>query len=277
MGSSPTAPAFKPPEARSQYVGPTLSLTVLDVSPSAIRENPHQPRQNFAPNELEDLMSSIKEHGILQPLLVSDLGGGQYELIAGERRLRSARALGLKTVPVVVRSADEQQKLELALIENIQREDLNAVEEAKAYRVLADDFGLTYEQIGDRVGKAGSTVSNIVRLLDLDEDMLDALVSGKLTKSHARTLLAETDYSLRRELYTKILSGGMTVREVEARAGLAARKTKPVKDANIAAIETELRDKLGTKVTIELNGTSGKMTIYFYSKDDLKTLVERLT
>ena len=164
---------------------------LLHIPPSSIVPNPRQPRHHFADEDLADLKASILEHGIMQPLVVTKRGDGTYELIAGERRLRSAKAVGLKTVPVIVREANDQQKLELALIENIQRADLNAVEEARAYRQLMEDFGLTQEDVAGRVGKSRSQVANTLRLLELPSDMLAAVVEGKITKSHARTLLTQ--------------------------------------------------------------------------------------
>ncbi len=253
-------------------------LQIRHVSPNAIRENPHQPRTYFSEHELSDLKASILEHGILQPLVVTEAGKGKYELIAGERRLRASRALGLERIPVVVRPpADDQQKLELALIENIQRQDLNPVEEARAYRALIDQFDLRQEDIAGRVGKARSTVANSLRLLELDEDVLEALAGGRITAGHARTLLAEPVPSRRRELFQQMLTGKMTVREAEARAGVKHRKNGEGKDPNVAALEAELREKLGTKVVIEMQGGAGKVVVHFYSREDLKELVKRFT
>ncbi|KKW30787.1 MAG: Chromosome segregation DNA-binding protein [Candidatus Uhrbacteria bacterium GW2011_GWD2_52_7] len=270
------APVLQQPIAAPDVVHDE-GLRIHEISPSAIVENPHQPRTHFAEEELSDLKASIQEHGILQPLVVTDLGGGKYELIAGERRLRSARAVGLNKVPVIVREADEQQKLELALIENIQRADLNAVEEARAYKSLIENFGLTQEAVSGRVGKSRSQVANMMRLLELDDDILDALMMGRISKSHARTLLAEPDHHARRDLFTQMLEGGMTVRTAEAKAGSRSRKLRPDKDPNIAAIEAQLREKLGTKVAIDMQNGIGKVAIHFYSKDDLRSLIERLT
>lgn len=252
------------------------SLNVREISPSAIVENPHQPRHHFAEEELSDLKASIQEHGILQPLVVTDLGGGKYELIAGERRLRSARAVGLEKVPVIIRVADDQEKLELALIENIQRADLNAVEEARAYKSLIENFGLTQEDVAGRVGKSRSQISNMLRLLDLDDDILDALIAGSISKSHARTLLAEPDHHARRDLYTQMLQGGMTVRTAEAKAGARTRKPRADKDPNLAALEAKLRERFGTKVVITMQNGIGDVAIHFYSKEDLRSLIERL-
>ncbi|MCR4311753.1 MAG: ParB/RepB/Spo0J family partition protein [Candidatus Uhrbacteria bacterium] len=253
------------------------TLNVREISPSLIVKNPHQPRAHFAEEDLADLKASIKEHGILLPLVVTDIGGGKFELIAGERRLRSALAVGLEKVPVIIREANEQQKLELALIENIQRADLNAVEEAKAYKSLLENFGMTQEKVAERVGKSRSQVANMMRLLELDDDILDALIVGQISKSHARTLLAEPDHHARRDLYQQMLEGGMTVRTAEAKAGSKSRKSRPDKDPNLSALEAQLREKLGTKVTIEMQNGVGKVSIHVYSKDDLRSLIERLT
>lgn len=251
---------------------------ILDIPVGDVRENPRQPRFHFSPSDLEDLIGSIKEHGILQPLVVT-FSNGKYELIAGERRLRAARTLGLKTVPVIVRDATEQQKLELALIENIQRQDLNPVEEAIAYRALIDEFNLTQDAVAARVGKNRSTVANTVRLLDLPDIILDALKDGCISKSHARTLLAETDEKKQLTLFEQMLQGGVTVRQVEARvSGKGKRMARTQgKDPNIAAHEKYLREILGTKVNItEANG-KGKIEITFYSRPELMDLLEFLS
>lgn len=253
-------------------------LKIRYVAPGDIKENSQQPRSHFDDDALSDLKASILEHGILQPLVVIETGKGKYELIAGERRLRASRALGLEKIPVVVRPhADEQQKLELALIENIQRQDLNPVDEARAYQALMSDFGLLQEDIAGRVGKARSTIANALRLLELEADVLNALVDGRISKSHARTLLAEPVPSRRRELFAQMLTGKMTVREAEAKSGGKNRKPGIGKDPNVAALEAELREKLGTKVIIDMQGGTGKVTVYFYSREDLKELVDKFT
>jgi ParB family chromosome partitioning protein len=209
---------------------------------------------------------------------VTRLEDGRYELIAGERRLRAARMLGLARVPVVVRTATQQQKLELALIENIQRQDLNAVEEAQAFRALANQFSLKQEDVAKRVGKSRSYIANTMRLLELEDDILRALVEGKITRSHARTLLAEGDAGRRRGLFEDMLKGGVTVREAEARAGGAGSAKKRAKDPNLAAMEAAWREALGTKVQIQVSASGrGKVAIHFYSKEELKELQKRLS
>lgn len=253
-------------------------LRIRYIDPADIKENSQQPRTYFDDDALSDLKASILEHGILQPLVVIESTKGKYELIAGERRLRASRALGLEKIPVVVRPhADEQKKLELALIENIQRQDLNAVEEARAYKALIEQFDLRQDDIAGRVGKARSTITNALRLLELEKDVLDALADGRISKSHARTLLAEPVPSRRRELFAEMLTGGVTVRQAEAKAGGKNRRLEAGKDPNIAALEAELREKLGTKVVIDMQGGTGKVTVHFYSREDLKELVDKFT
>ncbi len=274
----PNAPA---PRTMTEQIIPSARREILDVPLDQIVPNPRQPRSHFSPAELEDLIASIKEHGVMQPVTVTKVANG-YELIAGERRFRASSALGLATIPAIVREASEQQKLELALIENIQRQDLNAVEEAIAYRALIDEFNLTQEVVAARVGKSRSNVANILRLLDLPDDVLDALRDGKLTKSHARTLLAEADPVRRRSLFQQMLNGGMTVREMEERVGLGSKGKKvdgvrATKDPNVAAHENRLREIFGTKVEIAEKGGKGTVAISFYSKEELLELLGRLS
>lgn len=265
-------------QSLTEQVIPEARREILDVATDEICENSRQPRQYFSPSDLEDLIGSIEEHGILQPLVVTRRDG-EYELIAGERRLRAARTLGLKTVPVIVRDVTEQQKLELALIENIQRQDLNAVEEAFAYRALIDEFNLTQEEVAKRVGKSRSNIANIVRLLELPEEILEALKQGKITKTHARTLLAETDPNKQHTLFEQILKGDVTVREVEARVGTKTQQKKrdgSKKDPNILAHEKRLREILGTRVDIQESAGKGKVVISFYSREELMDILDRL-
>jgi ParB family chromosome partitioning protein len=261
----------------TEQVIPSARREVMDLPLSQIVANPRQPRRHFAPSDLEDLVNSIKEHGVMQPIIVTKTKDG-YELIAGERRFRASKTLGLKTVPAIVRDATEQEKLELALIENIQRQDLNAWEEAIAYKALSEEFTLTQEDVAQRVGKSRSAVANILRLLDLPTEMLEAIRDGKITKSHARTLLGEADPVQRKKLFESMLKGGVTVREAEARVGgRVSKAAKGAKDPNIAAHEKRLREILGTKVNIQERGGKGKITIDFYSKEELLGLLDKLS
>lgn len=262
----------------TEQIIPEAGREYLDVEIEKIKPNPRQPRKYFAQSELNDLVNSIKEHGILQPLIVTKTKEG-YELIAGERRLRGAKTLGHKTVPVIVRDVNEQEKLELALIENLQRHDLNAIEEALAYSALIDEFNLTQEQVAVRVGKSRSAVANTLRLLDLPESILNSLRDGKITKSHARTLLAQRDPIKQNVLFKQMLEGGVTVREAEARVSKVkshTRKSK-AKDPNVAAHESRLREILGTKVEIKEKAGKGSISIEFYSREELMDLLDRLS
>lgn len=262
-----------------QVVASAPQGSIRTVALSAITENPRQPRRHFSPSELEDLMASIKEHGILQPLIVQEITRGQFELIAGERRLRACKMLGLHEVPVVMRTANDQEKLEIALIENIQRQDLGALEEARAFHALVEEFHLTQEEVAKRVGKSRPVVANTMRLLELGPEMQQALMDGKITKSHARTLLAENDLTKREHLFFQMLSGGMTVREAEVRTSnsLGRRATRNKKSPNILAHEARLREILGTKVDIQDKNGRGKIVISYFSKEELLELLAQLT
>jgi len=262
----------------AEQVIPSARKEILEVPVGDIRANPRQPRAYFSQSDLEDLMASIKEHGLMQPLTVTQ-SHGKYELIAGERRLRACKALGLETVSVIVREANEQQKLELAIIENVQRQDLNAVEEAIAYKALVDEFNLKQEEVASRVGKSRSNIANIIRLLDLPEEILTALKEGRILKSHARTLLAETDPKKQHALFEQMLHGGVTVRQVEARvSGIASKRSVPMsKDPNVIAHEKRLREILGTKVEIVEKNGKGKIEITFYSRPELMELLDLLS
>lgn len=253
------------------------SVRLVDIPTGNIKPNPKQPRENFDYQELEDLINSIKEHGILQPLVVSKLDGENYELIAGERRLRAAKMLNLKTVPAILRTVRDQEKLELALIENIQRKDLNPIEEARAFRQLMDEFNLTQEDVARRVGRSRPAVANTLRLLALPEEVQKALRSGKLTGSHARTLLGLDSEKAQLKYFSKILKNEMTSREAEG-AVKRARGIK-VSGANpaVSAKEETLRSALGTKVEIKKRGQAGEIRIHFYSDEELNNLVKKIS
>ncbi|MBI2758732.1 MAG: ParB/RepB/Spo0J family partition protein [Chloroflexi bacterium] len=254
---------------------------VTQISIDHIQRNPRQPRQTFRENELEDLAVSIREHGVIQPLIVAPGRGGIYTLIAGERRLQAARKAGLKTVPVVIRNASDQQLLELAIIENVQRADLNAIEEADAYQHLAKEFGLSHEAIAVRVGKSRVAVTNTMRLLDAASAVKQALVDGKITEGHARALLAINALKGQEAALRTIVNLDLSVRQAEQLARrlggvkpAAKKKIRP--SADVTDIERRLRASLGTKVALKHGKKGGALTIYYYSHEELDGLLEKL-
>ncbi len=255
---------------------------VNQVPIDLIQRNPRQPREKFDLEELENLAASIHEHGIIQPLIVSPGKGGLYILIAGERRLQAARKAGLKTVPVVIRHATDQQYLELALIENVQRADLNAIEEAEAYQHLAKEFKLSHETIAERVGKSRVAVTNTLRLLDASAPVKQALVDGRITEGHARALLALTSAKAQETLLNQVINLDLSVRQTEVLASKLSGK-KPVakkkasQSADVADLERRLRSSLETQVSLKHGKKGGTITIYYYSDEDLDALLEKLT
>jgi ParB family chromosome partitioning protein len=249
---------------------------VLHIPVGAIIPNSKQPRLFFDNEGIEELVASIKEHGILQPLVVIDLGEGNYELIAGERRLRAAKAAGLATVPALVRKAGEQEKLELAIIENVQRRDLNPIEEARAYNQLKDDFGLTQEQISTRVGKSRPQVANIIRLLDLEPEIQQALAEGLISQSHARTLLGIPDTAERMKVFQQMQSGNFTVRQSEAKIPAANKRPKII-DPNLLELEAKLRAYFGGRVAVKRKPEGdGEIKIEFGSDEDLQRILDKI-
>lgn len=250
---------------------------ILQIPVEKIKTNPHQPRSDFSIESLEELTNSIKEHGILQPLIITEAEGG-YQLIAGERRLRAAQILSFKTVPAIIREAAEQQKLELALVENLQRKDLNPIEEAVAYQRLIDEFNLTQEAAAKRVGKSRAVITNTLRLLTLPTEIQKALISGKINYSTARIIVG-LPVEQRMSFFKKVLSQDLTVRAVEGQAKRVAvkRHFRKVKDPNLAEKVEELQQTLGTKVTIKKSGQTGQIIIEFYSEEELNNLVEKIS
>lgn len=249
------------------------------VPVSSLHVNRHQPRGTIEPKDLEELVASIREHGILQPLIVMPAGDG-YELIAGERRFQAARMLGLTTVPVVVREATEQQQLELALVENLQRKDLNPLEEAEAFQKLVDEFNLTQEQIAKKVGKSRSHIANTLRLLGLPEVVKNAILDGTITEGHAKVLLSVDSPAEQRALLDKIIAHGLSVRAGEALVASRRpnkRSRTAAADPNLNALQESLQRALGTKVAIERRGDRGTITISFFSREELTALIKRLS
>jgi len=254
--------------------------TVVEIPIAEIQPNRYQPRQSMGDAALHELAESIREHGVLQPIWVRRAESG-YELVAGERRLRAAQLAGLTRVPACVRDYSDEQALELALVENVQREDISALEAARAYQRLSEEFGLTQEQIAAKVGKSRSTVANTIRLLQLSPREQRRLEAGEITEGHARALLASPP-DQRERMLDEILQGGTSVREAEqmARSGRgteAAVSERTAKagaaDANLAAVEARLRERFGTRVLIQRRGAKGAISLEFYSEEDLERLV----
>ncbi len=247
-----------------------------------IRPNPYQPRREFSEDEMAELAESIKARGVLQPLLVRQAGEG-YELIAGERRLRAAKIAGLDEVPVVIREVPDTELLELSIIENIQRENLNSIEEAEAYQRLMTEFGLTQEQVSQRVGKSRSAVANFLRLNQLPDEIKSSLRKGDLSMGHARALLGAESAAIQRKAWQLVISSGLSVRETErlvtrlnAGKGIAQEKPDPPNAIHFSSLEEDLSRFFGTKVQIRRRGKKGKVEIEFYSDDDLDRLLTLL-
>lgn len=267
----------------AQLLGEEEESNSTEVSISAIVANPRQPRRTFASEPLAELSASIKEHGIVQPLIVRSVGDNKYELIAGERRLRAAKMAGLKAVPVVVRAASAQVSLELALIENVQREDINPMECAIAYKMLADEFGLTQEQVANRVGKSRAAVTNSLRLLKLPEDIQDALAEGKISEGHAKALLMIDSPAKLKALFERIIQEGLSVREVErmargeARSPIApnAKSQEPI-DPDWESLTRKISEHFGAKIQLQRKNTGGKLSIEYFSEDELEGILEKM-
>jgi ParB family chromosome partitioning protein len=256
---------------------PAVPAAAAEVPISALDPNPFQPRSAMDPERLAGLTASVRESGIVQPILVRRRGE-RYQIIAGERRFRAAQATGLATVPVMVRDVDDEHLLELALVENIQREELNPIEEAQAFHRLQDEFGLTQEEIARRVGRDRATVANTLRLLRLPRELRELLAEARLDAGHGRAILAleraEDQVALGREAARK----GLSVREVERRVALqrAPRGARPRKDANTRAAEERLRSALGARVEIARRGRGGQIRILFAGEAELNRLFELL-
>ena len=274
---------------RSEVSKVYMECPLGDVVP-----NINQPRKLFDKSAIDELAASIEEKGILQPLIVRALGGGKYELIAGERRYRAAKQLHLEKVPVIIKDVDANETLELALIENIQRQDLNPVEEALAFKELISKYQYTQDELAKRVGKDRSSIANTLRLLKLPEDVRAYIIAGKITMGHARALLAVEDTQLQQKLADEVIKNDLSVREIEnwakkfkeAEEKAAEKKEKlEVKEVETSisdnhsrykGLEEALRKALATKVEIKSSGARGKLVIYYSSEDDLNRLFQDL-
>lgn len=265
----------------SQPVTPSVSSAGVRYVPiGTVRPNPHQPRESFSHAAMDELVASVKTHGVLQPLLVTEAAEGLFELVAGERRLRAATMAGLPTVPVLIKSAKDVEKLEFALIENIQRQDLNPLEEARAYDRLVNDFGMTQEEVARRVGKSRPVVANLLRLLALPEAVQHAIRDGKITASAARTIASFESADDQLQAFAAATTEKLTVRDLETRLqrhAPARHARRAIKDPNLEAAEEDLAHALGTKVSIKKRGAAGRIEISFFSEEELAALRRRLT
>ena len=248
---------------------------------SEIHENPNQPRRDVAHANLDALAMSITDHGVLQPILVTETLDG-YRIVAGERRVQAARLAGLERIPAVIRQLADREQLELALVENVQREDLNPIEEANAFRQLADEFGLTQDEIARQVGRARSTITNTLRLLELDDGVQAAVADGRLSEGHARALVGLPPVQ-QLHLVSTIVDNGLSVRQAEELARRlreprsATEPTTKRSDPDLERVEDDLRNALGTKVSVARGRKGGRIVIEYYTDEDLGRLYDRLT
>jgi ParB family chromosome partitioning protein len=252
---------------------------ILQIPVDAIEANPMQPRQVFHHEDLEALIESIKLYGIIQPLIVTKIANG-YQLIAGERRLRSAKIIGLNTVPAIVREAKEQEKLEIAIIENVQRKDLNPIETGLAYERLMNEFNLSQEQVAERLGAKRSSVANTLRFLTLPAKIQEALAGGQITEGHAKVIAGLENEKEQLDFLEKVLKYNYSVRETEKESQQmrpAKINAKKVKDPNLEDKKARLREILNTKVEIKKENGSGQIIIDFYSEEELNYIVKQIT
>lgn len=253
---------------------------VQEVDISLVKVNPFQPRKTFNDESIAELAESIKSCGLIQPILVEESLDGGYIIIAGERRYRATKLAGITTIPVIIKNLSEEDKLEIALVENIQREDLTPIEEAKAYKNLMDSMTLSQDDVAKKVGKKRSTIANALRLLNLPEDLQNSVNSGELSAGHARALLSVEDNNIKRSLYNKVKEGNLSVRATERLAKDVSKNTKsePKRlDPDIQYIEQQFIDAFGTKVQLKGNIEKGKIEVSYFSKDDLSRILELLS
>lgn len=273
--NKPISPASYFPKTQSG-----VKNQVLHVPPTSIAVNPYQPRQKFRATALEGLKNSIREHGILQPLVVTQTMAGKYELLAGERRLRAARELNLRSVPVIVRAAKDMEKLELSLIENIQREDLNPIERARAYKQLIENFNLTQEEASKRLGIPRSTLNNTLRLLNLSADVQLGLAGGSISEGQAKLILSVNDTKEQERIFHQAEENKLTVKDIEREVRKVKVKSHvrvSGKDPRLKKWESDLSSALGTRVNIRHRGQNGGVIeIEFYSDEELAGIIENI-
>lgn len=261
------------PENEDKVENAITEIKLTDIEP-----NDKQPRKEFDDSALTDLSESIKEHGVVQPIIVRKLGNG-YQIIAGERRWRASRLAGVKTIPAIVKDCTNLEVMELALIENLQREDLNSIEEAQAYKSLLEEYEMTQEEIAKKIGKSRPAIANSLRLLQLPTVIKDMIASGKISQGHARALLAIEGEKKQLEIAEKIIEQQLNVRQIEKLAKTEKTKEKTIEKEDIYQIEIKqleerLKEALGTKVTIQHKKDKGKIEIEYYSNDELDRIIE---
>lgn len=272
---------FNTPTPYLPKISAGVTNQILQVDINKIKTNPHQPREVFDEYPLSELVQSIKEYGILQPLIVTQVLGGQYELVAGERRLRAARLAGLGKVPAIIRSAKDLEKLELSLIENIQRQDLNPIERAKAYLKLVRVFGLSQDEVAHKMGKSKGAISNSLRLLTLPQEIQTALMKRRISEGQAKVLLELKGTAEQQKVFTKIINTGQTVEqtknEVARVKGRAAFQRQNSRDLQKESLVGELESYLGTKVTVRKTAPgAGYLKIEFYSEEELVSIIKKI-
>lgn len=257
-----------------------ISNQILEIPLTKITANPHQPRTDFKEIPLNDLVTSIRHHGILQPLVATQTLAGKYELIAGERRLRAAQIAGLKTVPVIVRTAKELEKLQLSLIENIQRQDLNPIEKAFSYKKMIDEFGLTHEEAASKLGTSRSSFSNLIRLLSLPPDIQQGITAGKISLGQAKVLLEVKNSKQQEQLYKNAIRTGSTVSDTQHQVNKIKIKTHTrtsKKEPRLKSWEDELGAKLNTRASIKKRGDwGGFIQLEFYSDEELANIINKI-
>lgn len=258
----------------------TESRGISYIEINDIKPNSNQPRKTFDEEKLDELASSIKEHGLIQPVVLRSVKNG-YEIVAGERRWRAARKIGLKEIPCIVKELTDEENMLLAIIENMQREDLNPIEEAEGISQMIDTYGLTQEQVSKSVGKSRPYITNSLRLLKLPEEIRKYVADGLLSSGHARAIVSAGSITHQMEIAEAAVKNGLSVRQIEKMAqekkSSAGSKAKPrQKNADVKRVEDDLKDVLGTKVTLNQKGKKGKIEIEFYSREDLERLIELL-
>ena len=254
---------------------------VVEMDVESLTPNLFQPRKIFDKEKMEELKGSIKKHGIIQPIVVRKMANG-YEIVAGERRLKAAKEIGLKKIPAIIKSINNEKSLEIALVENIQREDLNPVEQANAFKRLIDEFNLTQQELAEVTGKSRTLVTNTIRLLKLNPEIQKNISEGKISFGHAKLLLSIEDEEVQRAVCDRIIANDLSVRDTESliknieKVQKKQFKVKNITIERFPEVEERLREVLGTKISILCDGKKGKINIEFYSKEDLRRIVDLL-